>query len=154
MAENGMDAFGGAPQAVASMSTERSAGKAGSAPVYSQLAALLREKIGLAANMEAYRQIVEENVAAYPAWSRKINSLILDSGMRDQQIAADCGVTRRTVQWPPRRWQMKAWFPTECAEEDPCQTLVCSGFRHQPGAGDRQHQLFAGPLRAFSAALC
>ena len=58
---------------------------------------LLREKIGLAANMEAYRQIVEENVAAYPAWSRKINSLILDSGMRDQQIAADCGVTRKTV---------------------------------------------------------
>lgn len=47
MAENGMDAFGGAPQAVASRSTERSAGKAGSAPVYSQLAALLREKIGL-----------------------------------------------------------------------------------------------------------
>ena len=27
---------------------------------------LLREKIGLAANMEAYRQIVEENVAASP----------------------------------------------------------------------------------------
>lgn len=47
MAENGTNAFGGAPQAVASRSTERSAGKAGSAPVYSQLASLLREKIGL-----------------------------------------------------------------------------------------------------------
>ena len=47
MAENGTDALRGAPQAVASRSTERSAGKAGSAPVYSQLASLLREKIGL-----------------------------------------------------------------------------------------------------------
>ena len=58
---------------------------------------LLRDQISLAANMEAYHQIVEENAAAYPAWSRKINSLIQDAGLNEQQIATDCGVTRKTV---------------------------------------------------------
>lgn len=58
---------------------------------------LLRDQISLAANMEAYHQIVEENAAAYPAWSRKINSLIQDAGLSEQQIATDCGVTRKTV---------------------------------------------------------
>ena len=47
MAENGTDALRGAPQAVGSRPAEWAAGKAGSAPVYSQLASLLREKIGL-----------------------------------------------------------------------------------------------------------
>ncbi len=47
MAENGTDALRGAPHAVGSRPAEWAAGKAGSAPVYSQLASLLREKIGL-----------------------------------------------------------------------------------------------------------
>lgn len=47
MAENGKGTFRDAPQAVADGAVRRVAGKAGSAPVYSQLADLLREKIGL-----------------------------------------------------------------------------------------------------------
>lgn len=58
---------------------------------------LLRDQIGLAANMEAYHRIVEENAAAYPAWSRKIDSLIQNAGLTEQQIAKDCGVTRKTL---------------------------------------------------------
>ena len=47
MAETGRDALRDAPDAVTDEAAGRSGGKAGSAPVYSQLADLLREKIGL-----------------------------------------------------------------------------------------------------------
>lgn len=47
MAEGGTDALQGSPQAVTSGAADWVSGKAGSAPVYSQLADLLREKIGL-----------------------------------------------------------------------------------------------------------
>ena len=47
MTENGADALRDAQQAATGRSAERVAGTAGSAPVYLQLADLLREKIAL-----------------------------------------------------------------------------------------------------------
>lgn len=104
MAENGTNAFGGAPQAVASRSTERSAGKAGSAPVYSQLAALLREKIGLHEWAPGSRIPSEHELMARFGISRgtvrRAISELVDEGLLVQVRGSGTFVSERALSHP------------------------------------------------------
>ena len=104
MAENGADTLRDAQQAVAGRSAEQVAGKAGSAPVYSQLANLLREKIALHEWAPGSRIPYEHELMARFGISRgtvrRAISELVDEGFLVQVRGSGTFVSERALSHP------------------------------------------------------